>query len=111
MWQLDPESIKDLAAGGGGSLIAAWLSKTTGMQFCIMVAAGWIVASILGPMMANLFKLDHQQSGVGFMVGFLAIVVLNKVFEGVNSIPAGSVGSVFLQWLKKRLGVDETPRS
>lgn len=106
---LDHDTIAKLAAGGGGSALAAWLAKASGMQLAIMFIGGLLASYFVAPAIADWFGLTQHQPAVGFVVGFLAIMFLRKLHDVMDSIPAGSVGGAIVEWLRKVLGLPARP--
>lgn len=98
-----------LAAGGGGSAIAAWLAKAAGLQLVIMFAGGLAASYFVAPALADRFGLGAHQPAVGFVVGFVAIMFLRKVHDVFESIPAGSIGASLAEWVRKILGLPAKP--
>ena len=103
---IDPGEIKTIVAGASGSAVAAWLARATGWALAGMFGGGVSAAYFVGPVIAEWTSLQHQQSAVGFVVGFLAIMSLRKVVAAVDSFPAESIGGMFALKLKKWLGVE-----
>lgn len=103
---LDPGEIKTIAAGASGSAIAAYLARATGWALFGMFGGGLSAAWFIGPLVAEWTSLGHQQAAVGFVVGFLSIMVLRKIVAVVESFPADSIGGIFTAWLRKKTGVD-----
>lgn len=104
---LDPDTIKQLAAGATGSGLAAWLAKVTGWALVVMFLGGFLAAYFVGPLVADVFSISKPQSmqAVGFVVGFVAILLLRKVHDVIDSIPADSLGGALVEWLRKLLGL------
>lgn len=103
---LDPGELKTLAAGASGSAVAAWLARATGWALFGMFGGGLSTAYFIGPVIAEWFSLAHQQAAVGFVVGFLSIMVLRKVVAIVEGFPSDSIGGIVTAWLKKKAGVE-----
>lgn len=103
---IDPGEFKNLVAGASGSAVAAWVARATGWALFGMFTSGWVAAYFIGPLVTEWANMEHQASAIGFVVGFLAIIVLRKVVATVESFPAESVGGMFTQKLKKWLGVE-----
>jgi hypothetical protein len=102
---IDHETIAKLAAGASGSGLAAWLARATGFTLVVMFVGGLSAAYFIGPAVAGWFNLVEHQPAVGFVVGFVAILFLRKVHDVLESIPAGSVGSALVEWVRKVLGL------
>jgi ABC-type transport system involved in cytochrome bd biosynthesis fused ATPase/permease subunit len=102
---LDPDTLNQLGAGASGSAVAAWLARATGWNLVGMFLAGLSAAHFTAPAIASIFNLTAHNSAVGFVVGFLAIMVLRKFLAVIEGIPAESIGGVLLQKLRKVLGV------
>lgn len=105
----DQETLAKLAAGGGGSALAAWLARATGAQLAIMFLGGLLASYFVAPAVADFFGLTRHQPAVGFVVGFVAIMVLRKLHDVLDSIPAGSVGGALVEWMRKLLGLPPKP--
>jgi hypothetical protein len=103
--QIDPENLQQLGAAASGSGIAAALARATGWALFWMFVGGFSAAIFVGPGLARFFNLFEYQAGVGFVVGFLAIMVLRKVRDVIESIPAEGVGGTLLRWVQRMLGV------
>lgn len=104
----DNDTISKLVAGGAGSGIAAWLARATGWQLVFMFAAGLAAAWFVAPSVAGFFQLDSHERGaeaVGFVVGFVALLVLRKDYDVLDGIPAGTVGASLVEWFRKLLGL------
>ena len=101
----DPETLHQLAAGASGSAVAAWLARATGFELLFMFLAGLSSSYFIGPAVAAMFGLHSHASAVGFVTGFLAIMVLRKVLAVVNGFPADTIGGLFVAKLKQLLGV------
>lgn len=101
----DPAEFKNIAAGAGGSAVAAWLARATGMELVGMFVTGFLTSYFIGPAVAVFFGLGSHASAVGFVVGFLAIMVLRKLIAVVESFPAESIGGAFAAKLRQLLGV------
>lgn len=106
---LDHDTLTKIAAGGGGSAIAAWLAKATGAQLAIMFLGGLAASYFVAPALADWFGLSAHQPAVGFVVGFVAIMFLRKLHDVMDSIPAGSVGGTLVEWFRKVLGLPAKP--
>lgn len=106
---IDNDTLAKLAAGGGGSALAAWLAKATGAQLAIMFGGGLLASWFVAPAIADRFALTSHQPAVGFVVGFVAIMFLRKVHDVVDGIPAGSIGSTLVEWWRKLLGLPAKP--
>lgn len=106
--QIDPDTLKHLGAGASGSAIAAAIARATGWALVTMFLGGLAASIFVGPWIAEMFGLVHQLPGVGFVVGFLAIMVLRKLAAVVESIPAEGVGGVLVHWIRRLLGVQDT---
>lgn len=98
--------IKNILAGGSGAAVAAWLARATGWTLLFMFMGGLSASVFIGPAVADWFNLAHQQAAVGFVVGFLAIMVMRKVVAVVESFPAESVGGILAAKIKQMLGVE-----
>lgn len=103
---IDPGELKNIAAGASGSAVAAWLARATGWALLGMFGGGVSAAYFVGPVVAEWTSLQHQQSAVGFVVGFLAIMSLRKVVAVVEGFPAETVGGILVARLKKLLRVE-----
>lgn len=103
--QIEPDHIQQIGAAATGSGIAAWLARATGWALVCMFLGGLGTAIFTGPGIADFFGLGKYQAGVGFSVGFLAIMVLRKLRDVIESIPADGVGGTFVRWLQRMLGV------
>lgn len=103
---IDPGEFKNLVAGASGSAVAAWVARATGWALFGMFCSGWMAAYFIGPLIVEWTNLSHQASGVGFVVGFLAIIVMRKTVATIESFPAESMGGVILSRLKKWMGVE-----
>lgn len=106
MDMIDPGEFKNLVAGASGSAVAAWVARATGWALFGMFSSGWVAAYFIGPLVTEWSGLEHQASAVGFVVGFLAIIVLRKVVATVESFPAESVGGIVTLRIKKWMGVE-----
>jgi hypothetical protein len=102
---LEAEQIKNILAGGTGSAIAVWLAKATGVDLAIMFIGGVVASHIFGDPVAHFFSLQKYEAAVGFIVGFLSILVLRKLYESVQAIEAAGVGKALVDKLRKMLGV------
>lgn len=105
--QIDPETLKHLGAGASGSAVAAAIARATGWALVTMFGGGLAASVFVSPMIAEFFGLGHQLAGVGFVVGFLAIMILRKIAAVVESIPAEGVGGALIGWLRRLLGVSD----
>lgn len=104
---IDPAEFKNIAAGAGGSAVAAWLARATGFELVGMFVTGLLTAYFIGPAVAAFFGLGAHAAAVGFVTGFLAIMVLRKVVAVVESFPADSIGGAFAAKLRQLLGVND----
>lgn len=104
---LDPDTLHQLGAGASGSAVAAWLARATGWELVGMFLSGLSAAYFTGPAIARIFNLAGNDSAIGFVVGFLAIMVFRKVVAVIDSFPAESVGGMLAKRLRKTLGVDK----
>lgn len=102
----EPETWHKLGAGGSGAALAAWFARATGMELLFMFLGGLSASWFLGPLVSEHFGLGHQQAAVGFAVGFLALIVLRKLMQVIDSFPAESIGGAIATWFKKKLGVE-----
>lgn len=105
---IDNDTISKLVAGGAGSGIAAWLARATGWQLAFMFFSGLAAAWFVAPAVAGFFRLDAHERGaeaVGFVVGFVALLILRKVHDVLDGIPAGALGASLVEWLRKLLGL------
>lgn len=106
---LDQDTFAKIAAGATGSGIAAWLARATGLSLAVMFVGGLSAAWFVGPAVADFSRLPtHYQPAVGFVVGFVAIMFLRKLYDVMESIPAGSIGGTLVEWLRKLLGLPPT---
>lgn len=103
--ETNPDMLNKVLAGASGSAIAAWIAKATGINLFMMFMGGFSAAWFLGPFVATNFSLQAQESPVGFVIGFIAILVMRKAFAAVEAVSGESVGKAFLDWFKKLLGV------
>lgn len=108
---IDHDTLAKIAAGASGAGIAAWLARATGMTLMIMFAGGLAASHFVAPLVASWFNLTAHQPAVGFVVGFLAILMLRKLHDVIDSIPAGSLGGALVEWLRKLLGLPTPPSS
>lgn len=99
------ELANKIMAGASGSAIAAWIAKATGLNLLVMFLSGFATSYFLGPALSEFFNLHKQEAAVGFVVGFLAILVMRKVVAVIEAVSGESVGRLIVDWLKKRLGV------
>ena len=102
---IDPEDLRQLGAAATGSGIAAYIAKAKGMPLLAMFAGGMLTSIMVGPSIASLANLSDHQSGVGFTVGFLAIMILRKIHEVVEGIPAKGVGGLIVRFFQRLLGI------
>lgn len=102
----DPETLHQLGAGASGSAVAAWLARATGWELLGMFLAGLSASYFTGPAIASMFNLNGNDSAIGFVVGFLAIMVFRKVIAVIDGFPAESIGGILAQKLRKMMGVD-----
>lgn len=108
---IDQDTLAKIAAGAWGAGIAAWLAKATGMTLFIMFAGGLAASYFVAPAVAGWFNLTAHSPAVGFVVGFLAILMLRKLHDVIDSIPAGSLGGALVEWLRKLAGLPPPPPS
>lgn len=106
---IDHETLAKIAAGASGSGLAAWLARATGWTLAVMFVGGLAAAYFIAPAVANWFNLQAHESAVGFVVGFLAILMLRKVHEVIDGIPANSLGGALVEWGRKVLGLPAVP--
>lgn len=103
---IDPGEFKTIAGAAGGSYAAAWIARATGFELLGMFLVGFLTSYFVGPVIAHLTNLLHFQSGVGFVVGFVSILMLRKLVAVVEGFPAETVGGILVARLKKWLGVE-----
>lgn len=104
---LDPDLWKYLnnaGAGAGGSAVAAWIARATGLALAGMFLSGFVASWFLAPLLAGVLGLKDYEGAVGFLVGFLAIMVLRKVVEGIEAFPAESVSRLIFLRVKRWIG-------
>lgn len=103
---IDNETLAKIAGGATGSAIAAWFARATGLSLAVMFFGGLSAAWFVGPAVADASRLPTDyQPAVGFVVGFVAIMFLRKLYDVMESIPAGSIGGTLVEWLRKLLGL------
>lgn len=90
---IDPEVINKIIAGGSGSAIAAWIAKATGFNLFMMFVGGLSAAWFLSPAVADFFGLKGPRSepAVGFVIGFLGIILMRKALEVIDKIDWATV--------------------
>ena len=98
------EEIARMASGATGAGIAAWFARATGWTLVGMFLAGLSTAWFIAPSLAQWFGLVSHEGAIGFVVGFLAILVLRKVQAIVENFPAHEVGPAVVDWIKSWLG-------
>lgn len=101
---LDPDTTQNLAAGGSGSALAAWLARATGWELFFMFLGGLSASWFFGPLVAEWFRLQHQAPAVGFAVGFLSLMVARKVIAVIDSFPADTIGGALAAFIHRWLG-------
>lgn len=94
-----------LAAGAAGSGLAAWMAKVTGVDLVVMFLGGLAASWFLGEPVAEYFNLVKHESAVGFAVGFLAILVMRKLFDTLSGIDVKELGRALVDKFRKILGV------
>lgn len=104
---IEPDTVNNVVAGAAGSGIAAWLARATGYSLLFMFVGGLSASWFLGPLIAEKSNLLKQQTAVGFVVGFLAIMLMRKIAEVVETFPAAKVSRSLLSALRKLLGVKD----
>lgn len=102
---IDNETVHRIAAGAAGSGLAAWMARVVGLDLVIMFIGGTAAAWFFGSPTAEYFNLTKHESAVGFAVGFLAILIMRKLYETVQSIEVKELGAVFIDKLRSFLGV------
>jgi hypothetical protein len=102
---IENEFAQRIAAGAAGSGLAVWMAKVTGVDLIIMFFGGLAASWFFGEPVAEFFNLVKHKSAVGFVVGFLAILVLRKLYESIQGVEAESVGKAFVDKLRKMMGV------
>jgi hypothetical protein len=108
---IDNDTLEKIVAGASGSGIAAWIARATGWALIIMFAGGVAASHFVAPAVAVLFSLTAHETTVGFVVGFLAILMLRKLHDVIDSIPAGSLGGALVEWVRKMLGLPTPPQA
>lgn len=106
---IDNDTVEKLAAGAFGSGLAAWFAQATGWALLIMFGGGLAASYFVAPAVTQWFNLASHQPSVGFVVGFLAILMLRKLHDVIDSIPAGSVGGALVEWGRKVMGLPTPP--
>lgn len=101
----DPEDLRQIGAAATGSGLAAWIAKATGIPLLAMFAGGFLTSIVVGPTIAALANLSDHESGVGFAVGFLAIMILRKIHEVVEGIPAKGISGLIVRFFQRLVGV------
>lgn len=101
---LDPDTAQNLAAGGSGSALAAWLARATGWELLFMFLGGLSASWFFGPLVAEWSRLQHQAPAVGFAVGFLALMTARKVIAVIDSVPADSIGGALAALIHRWIG-------
>lgn len=102
---LDNDTIAKIVSGASGAGIAAWLARATGASLFVMFAGGLAASYFVAPAVASAFNVTAHQPAVGFVVGFLAILMLRKVHDVIDGIPAGSVGGALVEWGRRMMGL------
>jgi ABC-type transport system involved in cytochrome bd biosynthesis fused ATPase/permease subunit len=101
----DYETFQKVAAGAAGSGLAAWMAKVVGLDLIISFLGGLAVSWFLSDTVAEYFNAANRQAAIGFVVGFLAMLVLRKLYESVQSIEAAAVARAIVDKLRQKLGV------
>lgn len=103
---IDNDTAQSLAAGASGSGVAVWLSRAVGLSLAVMFLGGLAAAYFIGPVVIYVSNLPPRYGpAMGFVVGFVAIMMLRKTHEALDSIPAKSFGRALIEWWRKRLGL------
>jgi phosphotransferase system glucose/maltose/N-acetylglucosamine-specific IIC component len=102
---IEGDLLQRAAAGAAGSGLAVWFAKVSGADIVVMFLGGLIVSIIFGEPVANYLSLQKYEAAVGFSIGFLSIMVLRKIYEGLHSIDGASVAKALVDKLRKMLGV------
>lgn len=104
---IDNDIAQRVAAGAVGSGLAAWIAKVAGLDFVVMFVGGTAAAWFFGAPLAEYFSLQKYELPLGFVVGFLSILVMRKLYETVQSIEAKELGGVVVDKLRSILGVQK----
>ena len=85
---IESEIAQRIAAGATGSGLAVWMAKVTGVDLVVMFLGGLAASWFLGEPLAVFFSLVKHEAAVGFAVGFLAILVMRKLYDTIHAIDA-----------------------
>jgi hypothetical protein len=100
----DNETVQNLAAGATGSGLAAWMAKVAGIDLVVMFIGGCAAAHFMGAPIADYFHLARHATSIGFIVGFLSILIMRKAYETLQSLDPSALGSVIVEKFRKILG-------
>lgn len=106
---IDPEDLRQIGAAAAGSGIAAWFARATGWDLALMFTGGCLTAIFIAPSIAMLANLSDHQTLVGFVVGFLAIMLLRKIRDVVENIPAKGVAGMIIGFFRRLGGLPPLP--
>jgi hypothetical protein len=102
---IDNETVQKLAAGAAGAGLGAWMARAAGVDLVVMFIGGFVASYFFVEPITEFFNVTKATGAVGFSVGFLAILVMRKVYETVQGLDTASIGTAFLDKLRKLLGV------
>jgi hypothetical protein len=102
---IDNEIVQKLAAGAAGAGLGAWMARAAGVDLLVMFMGGFAASYFFVAPITEFFNVTKAEGAVGFSVGFLAILVMRKVYETVQGLDTASLGTAILDKLRKILGV------
>ena len=107
---IDPDITHKLLAGGSGSALAAWIARATGFNLFMMFAGGIAAAYFLCDTVAGFFGIATPKGigAVGFIIGFVGIVLLRKGFEAIEKVEWYiHLNSLVARWIGKKTGTEK----
>lgn len=102
---IESELLHKLAAGASGSALGVWLAKITGWDRLVSFVGGCVCAQFFTEPAVDYFRLVKHELTAAFVVGLLSMLLIRKLFEGLQSIDTKELGAAFVAKVRLWLGV------
>lgn len=99
------ELLHKLAAGAAGSGIGVYLAKVTGADRIVSFLGGVVCSYLLTPLAVDYFNVAKYENPTSFVVGLLSMLLVKKVYEGLDSIDTKELAAAFVARVRLALGV------
>jgi len=101
------ELFQKLVSGASGSALGVWFAKVTGWDRVVSAVGGVVCSQLFTAPVVDYFRLVKYENATAFVVGFLSMLVVRKIYEGISSIDTKELATAFVDKFRKFLGVEK----